>query len=657
MDKRVVQDIRNHLILKLEEHIGEPVLLDLPTDVLCEILFYENDVDINSKVKKEFALDREILKEIDFSNVPFDEVDIDSFDFTGFTGVKINPQTVYGKSIFYTKLNGVTIIGGKNAYEGVYISGADFTGALGNLYINPQTVLRNDLEYCVLNGVTFDGSFDNVKIHRTDFTGSKGAVINPQTISEKSMENCTFKDVTFNGEFSNVSIDDSDFTGSKDAVINLCDAKDYNYTDFSDAIILVDEEKCDVEETSELVKGSPVFVDFEYISNLIKEKLNKYSDALKTSKDLVFNVIREEIRKTLDYYNGKPIKFNLDKEILSELLFEDAYKKKTFAFEREHLMKIDFSNVPFDGVNIENFDFTGLTGVKINPQTVLNKRLYGCKFEGVEFIGGFDGCVIGHSDFTKSKGAVINPQTIKDKSFVKTTLNCVTFSGSFDDCYIIGANFTGSKGALIDPTKVFERNLSHTKLCHAHIVDNFNGVSIEGTIFKGSKGIDGKITINPELLFSKNLSFCVFDGVTFTGSFDGCTIDSADFSGSKGALIDPSKLYRHPYNDSIVLQFCKFKGVEFTGPLDNCDLTYANFKGSVGAVINPQTIYNKNFECTFLEDVTIVDDFSNIDVDAAIFGENVVYLSKEPSLKLEDEKIKKYYISKINSSVQKSKSS
>ena len=35
-----------------------------------------------------------------------------------------------------------------------------------------------------------------------------------------------------------------------------------------------------------------------------------------------------------------------------------------------------------------------------------------CIFSGVEFIGPFDGAMIEESDFTGSKGAKINPQTV-----------------------------------------------------------------------------------------------------------------------------------------------------------------------------------------------------------------------------------------------------
>ena len=132
----------------------------------------------------------------------------------------------------------------------------------------------------------------------------------------------------------------------------------------------------------------------------------------KNDKFGTINSIRQLLIEELKDYEGEPIKLDLNGisgiDGLESLIFKDyvdSNKKnvKIIAFSYDVLRKLDLSNVSFDGVAIDNYDFTGLTGVKINPEKVQGKDLVNCIFNGVEFIGGFKECRISRCDFTGSK--------------------------------------------------------------------------------------------------------------------------------------------------------------------------------------------------------------------------------------------------------------
>ena len=149
----------------------------------------------------------------------------------------------------------------------------------------------------------------------------------------------------------------------------------------------------------------------------------------------------------------------------------------------------DMSEISFDNVMIKGLDFTGFTGVKIDP---FRKNLTMCTFNGVEFIGPFYGARIDTTDFTGSKGAIIDVSKLSEKSIVNSKMSDVTFIGSFENADLFEANFKGSVGAKINPKK---------------------------------------------LLFNDGLAGTVLDGVEFTEPISNCCIDRADFTGSKNAVI------------------------------------------------------------------------------------------------------------------------
>ena len=144
--------------------------------------------------------------------------------------------------------------------------------------------------------------------------------------------------------------------------------------------------------------------------------------------------LKEFFIDTLKDYEGKPILLKeMDPKLLKEIIFEhvspEAVKalmlevvnslssSKTNALPEYNIVghyycgntwenlkrKIDLSNVSFDNVDVELVDFTGTKGVKLNPQKVYDKSLYGAKLNGVEIIGNIDGVETHLTDFSGAK--------------------------------------------------------------------------------------------------------------------------------------------------------------------------------------------------------------------------------------------------------------
>lgn len=144
MDKKYVEKLRNELAKELYNYYGtEKIKFDLTKEELEDIIFeYENPK------KKKMAFNFTLIKKIDLSGVDFTNVDISGLNFNGSKGVQINPQTVYNK----------------------------------------------DLSDVTATDVEFIGSFDDVLIVKSDFTGSKGARIDDDT-AKKITGSCNLTDV------------------------------------------------------------------------------------------------------------------------------------------------------------------------------------------------------------------------------------------------------------------------------------------------------------------------------------------------------------------------------------------------------------------------------------------------------------------------------
>lgn len=230
-------------------------------------------------------------------------------------------------------------------------------------------------------------------------------------------------------------------------------------------------------------------------------------------------LLRKKIFEMLKMYEGNAVLLDYPQDILKQLFFSYDENKDAYRFideyfvnqdVRELMKKIDFSNVSFDRfrfIKTLGMDFTGFTGIKINPQTIYDKDLSKAILNGVEFIGPFDGCAIDNCNFTGSVGAVINPQTVLNKNLSNCILAGTTIEGEFD------------------------------------------GVALGGTNFEGTKGL---ISINPQLVANKNLNNTTLTGVVFTGPFDEVSIGGASFIGSKEAYINLKTVNSHDLSKTLL---------------------------------------------------------------------------------------------------------
>lgn len=178
-------------------------------------------------------------------------------------------------------------------------------------------------------------------------------------------------------------------------------------------------------------------------------------------------------------------------EYIEDILFDynDELKCKYFSKEvKPYLRRMDFTGIDFTDFYCKSFNFMGLKGVKLNPQTVYAKDLTKAKCKGVLFTGPFDDVCIVRTSFKGSKGARVNPQTIKDKDLRKTKCADVKFIGPFNDVKISGTDFESSTCARINPQKIFAKDLRKTRCKNAEFFGSFDDVIIEETNFKGSVG-------------------------------------------------------------------------------------------------------------------------------------------------------------------------
>ena len=399
---------------------------------------------------------------------------------------------------------------------------------------------------------------------------------------------------------------------------------------------------------------------------------------------MIYNNI-DELRKILieelkNVDPNNPIKLPYDKDLIYQLIFENNRICKM-----PFLEKIDLSDIDFSGIDITNFDFTGLYGVKIDPQTIKNKNLTDTICNGIEFIGPFDYVTIKNTDFTGSKGAVINLQLIRDKDARGTKFADSIVKGSFKGVKVSGADFTNArgikklfkyeKGVKINVEEIYEGDLSYT-VCNGVIFEgSFRNITIKGTNFTGSTGaviylsysnrftpydisgsklsgvkLKGTIEnviihdvdftgsegakIDPQKVPNKNMSNIICNGVTFVSntpnkevSFDGVTIIGTDFTGSKGAIINPQEV------DSRDFTKTKCADVKFTAPFVSAKLYYTDFTGSHGAKIDPYVIDffgDKNsFRNTILRDAELIhmsnylEDYGCI-LDGCIYGVKII---------------------------------
>ncbi|MCI8777574.1 MAG: pentapeptide repeat-containing protein [Bacilli bacterium] len=107
-----------------------------------------------------------------------------------------------------------------------------------------------------------------------------------------------------------------------------------------------------------------------------------------------------------------------------------------------------------EGCNLKKTNFTGaifdkLCYRKIDPQTILNKCLYGTNLKGMIIDGHLYDCNLEYTKFPGSEGAIIIPQRIDGKSLEGAILKDATIYGSLENCVIRNTKFEGSKGTVM----------------------------------------------------------------------------------------------------------------------------------------------------------------------------------------------------------------
>lgn len=230
---------------------------------------------------------------------------------------------------------------------------------------------------------------------------------------------------------------------------------------------------------------------------------------------------------------GYSIRKILNKEGMEKLLFsplEGFSEYKVIDVDVLNYLKskkCDMSDINFDNVKISNLDFSGLIGVRINPQTVFEKRLLDTKFTDVEFVGSFDGVLIENCDFTGSKGAIIDVSKLLFQKLSFSNMCDVTFDGSFDEACILGTNFKGSKGAKINPNKLYFSGLSGACLSDVEFTDSI-ACNVNGADFSGSKNA---IILADRISSFKNtiLTDAIVIGTLDDKICDGVIVDGAKF--------------------------------------------------------------------------------------------------------------------------------
>ena len=134
-------------------------------------------------------------------------------------------------------------------------------------------------------------------------------------------------------------------------------------------------------------------------------------------KEMV-TLIREGLKQELENYEGEAKRLNVRSEVSEKILFDiDEFGIKTFAFPVELMKKINFDGISFDNFLAIGFDFTGFTGVSIDPQKVFDKNLSYANLNGVTIINTFDDVKL---DGVQSEGMIYKTWEIRAKKLAKT---------------------------------------------------------------------------------------------------------------------------------------------------------------------------------------------------------------------------------------------
>lgn len=183
---------------------------------------------------------------------PITNARIGHSDFTGSKGAIVDVDK-FDKMIAHCCLKDAKIRG---SFNGCFIVGTNFSGACaedgGKIKINPNHIADDvinvgeyvkDIKGCNFDGVEFTeefGVYTKFWIRDTSFAGSEGAVLNPLfSIFDNDYAGATLRDVSFvpDSYIFNATLRKTDFTGSKGAVI-YDSQKDMHMANLTDASIM-----------------------------------------------------------------------------------------------------------------------------------------------------------------------------------------------------------------------------------------------------------------------------------------------------------------------------------------------------------------------------------------------------------------------------------
>jgi uncharacterized protein YjbI with pentapeptide repeats len=162
-----------------------------------ENLIFEEKIDSDGIKYKDFAFEFELIKKIDLSEISFDNVFVIQTAFNGSKGVKINPQTVYKKSLVHNLFNGVEFIG---PFTGADIRETDFSESKGAV-IQAEKVLNKSFENTILKDTEIKGSLDGARIKGANFLGCKGVKVDPIRVYNSDVRGASFETGQIIGSF------------------------------------------------------------------------------------------------------------------------------------------------------------------------------------------------------------------------------------------------------------------------------------------------------------------------------------------------------------------------------------------------------------------------------------------------------------------------
>lgn len=395
-DSHALNEARKVLVEQLSKYEGKPILLDMPSRILKDLIFDYDEKD-NKYV---FAIPDDLLMNINFSNISFDNVDVSEHYFGGFTGLHINPQTVYHKQLHHSWFENVIFTG---PFDDVEINDVHFIANNTNVEIDPQTVRNKDLSYCSFHGVKFTSHFSDVNIEGANFSESTGAIIVPGNLKDKSLHNTILKDACITPNFNDVDVRGANFRGTLGPV-------------------LIDPQKVKDKSLEHAILDGVTFIGpFSGVKINVADFSGSIGAVICLQSIFDSSLVGTKLRDATVYGS-----------------FKNTY--------------------------IEGADFSGYIEVEgapliLNPQEVGYKSLRGTNLRGVTIIGSFKDVIVTRTKFVGAKGEIkIDPQEVNDKNLYKGDFSGVEFTGPFEDTNIIGASFKGSKGAVINTDKVYYDN-------------------------------------------------------------------------------------------------------------------------------------------------------------------------------------------------------